>query len=241
MPYIYTNRDRVDLVVPPQRRMRLFTPYIRGTDRVLELGCGKGLLGEQIQKHSRAQVYGVDISPSGIRIANRRGVLAKAADLNKRLPFPDSFFDVVMSDQLLEHVYKTDHLLDEIYRILKPGGTVITVTPNLSFWLNRILFFFGIYPVFLETGERSKLYGMRFLKTYIKDEGTMGHIHVFNRHALEDIFLAHRFHIERIAGSPFSWQLPKALQMLYNAFDIFFGLFPSYARDIVLVAKKPDA
>lgn len=240
LPYVYANRDRVELTVPPEQRVKLFFPYIAGAKNILELGCGKGLLGEQIRKNTNAQVYGVDISMSGIELAKNRGILAKIADLNKRLPFSDNFFDVVLSDQLLEHIYKTDYLLDEVCRILRPGGIVITITPNLSFWLNRILFLIGIYPIFLETGERSKTYGMKFLKKYVHDTDSQGHIHVFNRHALEDMFCAHGFNIMRVYGSPFPWQIPKFFQMIYNAVDNFFALFPSLARDIVLVAVKPQ-
>lgn len=238
VPYVYTNRDRVELVVPPIKRMKLFTPYIREGDRVLELGCGKGLLGEQIQMSTEALVYGVDISPSGIQLAKKRGVLAKVADLNKRLPFNNGYFDVIVSDQLFEHVYKTDHLLSEIFRILKPGGIVVTVTPNLSFWLNRIFFMFGIYPVFLETGELSKTYGMRWLKKNIADSKPQGHIHVFNKSALEDIFVAHGFTISRVFGSPFPWQLPKLTLIAYNAVDKLFAHWSGLARDIVLIATK---
>jgi len=236
--YLYHEDSDIDYSASLNYRMQIIAPYLVSKGKILELGCGEGLLSQRIRKKTHADVFGIDISTSGVTLAKKRGIKATVADLNSILPFPDTYFDMILSDQVLEHVYNTDFLLSEIFRILKPGGSVIAITPNLSFWLNRILFIIGVYPVFLEAGERSKLYGTRFLKNYIQDKGAMGHIHIFNRHALEDIFRAHGFSITRVFGSPLSWNLPKFLQIPYNMADRFFSLFPSLARDIVIIAMK---
>ena len=220
------------------KRMNIILPYLRKGQKILELGCGEGLLGKRIKAETGGEVYGVDISESGVRAARKKGIRARVSDLNNRLPYPDYTFNLIVSDQVIEHVYRTDHLMDEIYRILKPDGIVITITPNLSFWLNRILFIIGIYPLFLEAGESSKGYGTRFLKKYIQDKESVGHIHVFNKHALADIFYAHGFIVKKITGSSLSWSLPPFFRTIYNIIDNFFALFPSLARDCVVIAVK---
>jgi ubiquinone/menaquinone biosynthesis C-methylase UbiE len=219
-------------------RMKYIRPYLRVGERILELGCGNGQLSEMMKKETGGEVYGIDISKSGVTLACRRGVLARIADLNKRLPYKNNYFDTIVSNQLLEHIYKTDHLLDEIYRVLKPGGICITITPNLSFWLNRILFVFGFYPIFLECSEKFKDYGMKSLIFLIKDKYAMGHVRIFNLSALEDIFQRHKFNIRTKKGLPLSWQLPSILNQIYRFVDRTFSLFPSLSRDILLVAEK---
>ena len=238
LPYTYNEAESGLGYEYVENRFGYIKPYLENVRLLLELGCGEGVLGERIKKESDCDVYGLDISLSGVNLAKKRGIIAHVSDLNERLPYQDNFFDLIFSDQVLEHVYQTDSLMSEIFRILKPGGTLITITPNLSFWLNRILFVFGVYPMFLEPSEHSKAYGAMFLKKFMQEEQAMGHIHVFNRPALEDIIRAHGFRITKVFGSPLSWNLPKALRIPYNMLDRFFALFPSLARDIVIIAMK---
>jgi len=62
-------------------------------------------------------------------------------DATRRLPFADRTFDVVLCEHMIEHVAKPDalHLLREIKRLLRPGGTVRIVTPDLDWFAARIL------------------------------------------------------------------------------------------------------
>ena len=54
----------------------------------------------------------------------------KAVDIeNSNLPFEDNSFDYVFSKSVIEHLYHPEKLFSEIYRVLKPGGTVITMCP----------------------------------------------------------------------------------------------------------------
>ncbi len=64
----------------------------------------------------------------------------KQCDIEKEnFPFPKSCFDIAFSKSVLEHIANSDHFLAEIYRILKPGGIAIVMTPDWgsqykSFW-----------------------------------------------------------------------------------------------------------
>ena len=100
-----------------------------GLDRdsvVLELGCGVGKIAEHIQTCSGATVYGLNIDPIQIHVANRRRVCKKlklqVGNFNERLPFDDETFDAVYAVQPLTYVHDLDILFKEVYRILKPGG-----------------------------------------------------------------------------------------------------------------------
>lgn len=62
----------------------------------------------------------------------------------QRLPFPDGAFDVVVSDDLIEHLVETDSYAREIHRVLTPTGWLFLSTPNLAAWFNRLGLFAGV-------------------------------------------------------------------------------------------------
>ena len=87
---------------------------------VLEVGCGTGLILKEVAPFARTAV-GVDISPGMLGHARRRGlnvVVGSATDL----PFPDGSFDTVYSFKVLAHVQHIRRAMDEVSRVLRPGG-----------------------------------------------------------------------------------------------------------------------
>jgi ubiquinone/menaquinone biosynthesis C-methylase UbiE len=91
--------------------------------RVLEIGCGTGLILERLARHADEAV-GVDLSPGMLRGARERGldvVMASAGEL----PFPDAHFDLVCSFKVLAHVPNIGSALEEIARVTRPGGQMV--------------------------------------------------------------------------------------------------------------------
>lgn len=103
----------------------------KGMKKVLDLGCGSGRHLIYLAKED-FNVYGIDIARSGIKIAKswlkEEGlkVKLKIGDIYQRLPYPDDFFDVIISVQTLHHarIEKIRKLIKEIERILKPKGLI---------------------------------------------------------------------------------------------------------------------
>ena len=52
---------------------------------------------------------------------------------NEKLPYEDNSFDIVYSKSIIEHFYYPDRIFNEAYRVLKPGGTIITLTPEWQY------------------------------------------------------------------------------------------------------------
>lgn len=98
---------------------------------ILEIGCGAGRLTNHLTNKG-FNVVGFDISRTLIKEGNRRYSDAKTfiASGETNMPFKDSFFDIVLSFDVLEHIPKTDKHLLEIKRILKPDGYYLLQTPN---------------------------------------------------------------------------------------------------------------
>ena len=94
--------------------------------RILDAGCGTGALtGEIGRRTSSARVVAVDISSAYVEHAMRSNqdsrISFEVADLAE-LPFPDSHFDQVFSQLVLDFVPETPRALNEIKRVLRPGG-----------------------------------------------------------------------------------------------------------------------
>src|SRR5262245_51807964 len=111
---------------------RAFSEEIHGYSKsagvsVLDVGCGNGYVLSHYARHG-ARVSGVDITPTAVQLSQRRFELAGLEGRfdvidGERLPYPDGAFDVVCSMGVLHHVSDPAPLVDEIYRVLKPGGT----------------------------------------------------------------------------------------------------------------------
>jgi len=103
-------------------RIRAIAPEVGG--RVLDLGCGSKPYETLFS--SASEYVGVDVEQAGHNHANSK------VDVfydGRRLPFADASFDAVVSFETLEHVFNLDEVLDELARVVKPGGTLLVTLP----------------------------------------------------------------------------------------------------------------
>jgi ubiquinone/menaquinone biosynthesis C-methylase UbiE len=96
--------------------------WARGA-RVLEAGCGTGLILERLRPHV-AELVGVDLSHGMLRHAARRGQRVVQGSITQ-LPFPDQSFDAVCSFKVLAHVEQIERALGELARVTRPGGHLV--------------------------------------------------------------------------------------------------------------------
>src|SRR3989344_9344000 len=95
--------------------------------KILDYGCGPG--GNILFLKDFGNVLGADISPTAIEFAKTRGFeeLVKVSD--HTVPFPDASFDVVSSLDVFEHIDTDEAAMKEGFRVLKPGGVLLTTVP----------------------------------------------------------------------------------------------------------------
>jgi ubiquinone/menaquinone biosynthesis C-methylase UbiE len=91
--------------------------------RVVEVGCGTGLVLQRIKRFARS-ASGVDISPNMLALARARDLDVQLASATA-LPFDDNSFDVACSFKVLAHIEDIRGALSEMARVVKPGGHVI--------------------------------------------------------------------------------------------------------------------
>lgn len=98
--------------------------------RVLEVGCGTGLVLERIAAFA-SEAKGIDLSPGMLAHAKSRGLDVREADCT-RLPFDDASFDVACSFKVLAHVPDFDAAVAEMVRVVRPGGHLVLDIYNRS-------------------------------------------------------------------------------------------------------------
>ncbi len=103
-------------------------------DRILELGCGSGVVLDSLEKMGCTYLVGLDWLITSVRLAAEKSqsVMLVRGDAT-HLPFEDSFFDKIYAQHLIEHFADTVTVLSEWRRILKPGGRMVIATPNRYF------------------------------------------------------------------------------------------------------------
>lgn len=91
--------------------------------RVLEAGCGTGLILERLRPVAR-QIHGIDLSTGMLRGAAARGHSVAQASITA-LPFADGAFDVVCCFKVLAHIPDIDRAVGELWRVTRPGGYAV--------------------------------------------------------------------------------------------------------------------
>jgi SAM-dependent methyltransferase len=100
-------------------------------ERVLDVACGDGVLGEMLIRTKACAVVGLDVSAYARSVAARRGVQAHACDISEeRFPVDDGSFDVATMLCCLEHIFDPGHALREAARAVRPGGRLLVTLPN---------------------------------------------------------------------------------------------------------------
>ncbi len=115
---------------------QVIAQWVNEGDRVLDLGCGRGVLLEYLQQKKSIYGVGVDIDFDKILSCVKRGVPAYQGDVRTVLAnFPDNAFDRVIFSRTVEQLDDPDAILEEGLRV---GKRVTVGFVNSAFWLNRL-------------------------------------------------------------------------------------------------------
>ena len=129
---IYNEKDRPFTSYPKKFVRYIFDRYkFKEKSKLLELGCGRG---DFINEFSNLglDVHAIDLSD--LITSKFPKIKFNCVDLLKEnLPYPDNYFDVIYSKSFIEHFYYPEKVFEEAYRVLKPNGLIITLTPEWNF------------------------------------------------------------------------------------------------------------
>ncbi len=114
------------------RRVKMLSSHLKPGMAVLELGCGTGSFTRELAR-SGAEIVAIDVSPELLEIANAD---TSAPNVQYQiqnayaLRYPEGMFDSVVGSSVLHHLEIEDAIRD-IYRVLKPEGTIYFTEPNM--------------------------------------------------------------------------------------------------------------
>ncbi len=110
-----------------------FIPTRRG--KILEVGCGEGKFAASIA--GAEEVWGVepDIVAAKVAATRLRRVLVGSYD-SVADELPDSYFDVVVCNDVIEHMIDHDAFFSEVRRKIAPGGAIVGSVPNVRYFRN---------------------------------------------------------------------------------------------------------
>lgn len=136
---IYKEKRHLDFKPLPRIKNASVTFKTLGYQMILDLACGTGRHTILMAKNGFT-VYATDNSPSGLKIAAEKAAAAGLHNIHfqqhdmRDIPFPSGFFDAVICTWALQHGTRAQiqRTIDEIYRVLKTGGTVITDLPSTN-------------------------------------------------------------------------------------------------------------
>lgn len=125
----YSSRKYALLNSPieTERHIRRVHRYLapRATDRLLEIGCGRGFLTRRVRCVA-PNTTGIDINPEAVANGVTTGLQQMDA---RQLAFPDGSFDKIYSFHVIEHIPDLARVFVEMDRVLEPGGRVLLVYP----------------------------------------------------------------------------------------------------------------
>ena len=131
--YIYTTPAKMVEYWSPSQRFGRALDLIKDGDKVIDLGCGVGVLPRMIQeKRKGCEVWGLDISDEVIRNDQVEDPDTKymVGEVGYNSDLPDNYFNVVFCGETIEHMDYPEKLFQEAFRILKKGGILIVTTPK---------------------------------------------------------------------------------------------------------------
>jgi SAM-dependent methyltransferase len=197
-----------------------YRPAAAGPLRVLDIGCGAGRDLLAI-RHALApsvpqiELYGIECTAALAAQARAHGVVTHGLDLETAaLPFPDGCMDIVIVNQVLEHLKNWLWALQEQLRVIRRGGVLIAGVPNLAALHNRVLIAVGRQP------------------SCIKADGP--HVRSFTLHELQRLVGATRGLSLLDRGGTYLYGLPPGLGRALGR------RFPALSATILVAIRKTE-
>lgn len=188
-------------------------------NKILDIGCFDGILLSLVNNQDN-DFFGLDASDWAIEHMRKKEIKVQQffLDDKTKLPFENDYFDIVVAGEIIEHIFDTDFLLEEISRVLKPGGKLLMSTPNVASLGRRLFLFFGKSPI---------------IELSPNEADSVGHIRYFTCKTLKNILEKHGFKTVLFQSDCVNFSRNGKIKSVILA-----KVFPKLGSSIICLAKK---
>lgn len=149
-----------------------FTVDLPNDAKILDIGAGSG--SDLLNIHANnptSHLNGIECYPENQEKLRSEGITVYSLDIEmNRLPFEDESIDLIICNQIFEHLKQIWWVMHEISRILKVNGQLVIGVPNLASFHNRVLLLIGKQPTCIQNdGAHIRGYTKRDLIRFIVD------------------------------------------------------------------------
>ncbi len=227
-----------------QKALRLLD--VQADDFLVDIGCGEGYLTLPLAQRARHSI-GFDLALSGLRVIQAQTVyqperLGLATCEADKIPLPTGHANKLICNHVLEHVLDDDAILQEMWRVVKPGGLILigvplALAPQTKFLIRlRRLLLPGARKLQLETAVPGQLVPELI--------GIRSHIRFYDLDSLCALLLRHGFTILQAEGIGFDWGMERARNWIRRhklPFALFLWLgkwFPALGDGVLVLARR---
>jgi len=129
-----------------KKEFQIISELIEKNTRVLDVGCGDGILMKYLKDNKNIDTRGMEISKDKVQQCISKGLTVIEGNAEKDIKqFPNLSFDYVILSQTLQAFYRPEKVIDDLLRVAKKA--IVTI-PNFGYWKVRLhLFIKGTMPI----------------------------------------------------------------------------------------------
>jgi SAM-dependent methyltransferase len=159
---------------------QMISPHVSQSDTLLDVGCALGGFLDYLSEKGFKNLYGVDSTLAYVRRIQERNLYTTKHGNAENLPFTETLFDVIVIEQVLEHLLNPAKAFREAFRVLKDGGLLCIGVPDSSRYADYN--FFDFYWLLLR--EHVQHFDIEGLTRLARQEGFKLVDYVQNDHAI---------------------------------------------------------
>lgn len=118
-----------------QKRLEMLAYIPLDCKIILDVGCGEGYFGEELQRKNKAKVWGIEVINKIAKQAEKKLHKVLQGDISKiMISLPKSYFDCIIFNDVLEHMVDPYTILEKSKKLLKKDGIVVCSIPNIRYY-----------------------------------------------------------------------------------------------------------